>query len=156
MATAALERVKQALSSGDVSTAHEALRAARSIASTTDPPAIPADDLDRTRVMIETMPDAALRVLRASPSDPYSVLGVGRLAEARELNTVNRRMLLKKYRGLALTLHPDRCDHEMAIFAMQALNDAYDRVIGKAATARAAPRPRSGPSARPGRASARW
>jgi len=77
--------------------------------------------------MIQTMPPGAIQVLRHASSRPYTALGVERLAEPCELNTVNRRLLLKRYRQLALELHPDRCDHTLACDAMQALNLAFER-----------------------------
>ena len=40
---------------------------------------------------------------------PFSAIGVPKLQEARTLNTVNKREMLKNYRKLALQLHPDRC-----------------------------------------------
>ena len=50
---------------------------------------------------------------------PHAVFDQGpaveRLAGARTLNAVNQRALLKKYRKLALELHPDRCDHALAV-----------------------------------------
>ena len=70
-------------------------------------------------------------LLLLSPTSPFSALGVERLADARILNNVNRRTLLKKYRKLALELHPDRCDHELAVDAMQLLNTAYEKVVSK-------------------------
>lgn len=40
--------------------------------------------------------------------------------KARTLNTVNKRAILKKYRKLALQLHPDKWKHALALDAMQA------------------------------------
>ena len=87
--------------------------------------------LARGQVLPE-LPPAALQVLKHAPTSPFSALGVERLAEARSLNAVNRKYLLKKYRKLALELHPDRCDHCMAVDAMQALNAAFDKVMPQA------------------------
>ena len=88
--------------------------------------------LDELQRDIEQLPPAALQVLKHAPTSPFSALGVERLAEARSLNAVNRKYLLKKYRKLALELHPDRCDHCMAVDAMQALNAAFDKVMPQA------------------------
>ena len=60
---------------------------------------------------------------------PFSALGVPKLREARTLNTVNKREMHKKFRKLALELHPDRCSHEYAKPAMQALNKAFALVL---------------------------
>ena len=62
---------------------------------------------------------------------PFSAIGIPRLAEARLLNTVNKRNMLKNYRKLAMQLHPDKCDHVLANDAMQALNVAYDKALGE-------------------------
>lgn len=56
-----------------------------------------------------------------------------RALQARVLNAANKKKLLKSYRKLALELHPDRCAHELACVAMQALNDAYETVQRKGA-----------------------
>ena len=122
--------MRQRLHEGDTSGALSALADARALATSTEPPLITTEELDTLELTINTMPAEALHVLKFGPSSPFSALGVERLAGARVLNTVNRRQLLKKYRKLALSLHPDRCDHAMAVDAMQALNAAYDRLVG--------------------------
>ena len=78
----------------------------------------------RTRVGSQ----AAEQVLKHAVSSPFTALGVERQPQKRVLNTVNKRELLKNYRKLALKLHPDKCEHEMALPGMQALNAAYDKV----------------------------
>ena len=60
---------------------------------------------------------------------PFSAIGIPKLQHARTLNTVNKREMLKHYRKLALHLHPDKCDHEYAIPAMQALNKAFATIL---------------------------
>lgn len=117
---------------GDLDGASRALTEARHLAASTEPPLISDDELSALQTTIETMPSAAIQVLRYGPSSPFSALGVERLAEARTLNNVNKRNLLKKYRKLALQLHPDRCEHVMAIDATQALNAAYDQLMASA------------------------
>ena len=72
-----------------------------------------------------------MQVLKHAPSRPFSALGAERLAGAKSLNNASRQELIKKYRRLAMELHPDRCDHQMANEAMQALNAAYERALGK-------------------------
>jgi hypothetical protein len=134
--------VRKCLREGDTVAATEALSKARALAQVTEPPLIPESELDELQTMIATMPPEALQVLRHGLASPFSALGVERLAQARVLNVVNRRQLLKKYRKLALTLHPDRCKHAMASDAMQVLNAAYDRLAGKAQPQGAQPRKR--------------
>ena len=75
------------------------------------------------------MPAAATQVLKYAAFSPFSAIGIPRLARARALNTVNKRAMMKNYRKLALQLHPDKCDHEYAEPAMQALNLAYARAV---------------------------
>ena len=58
---------------------------------------------------------------------PFTAIGIPRVAAARVLNTVNKREMLKKFRKLAVQLHPDKCEHPIALPAMQALNAAYDK-----------------------------
>jgi hypothetical protein len=53
---------------------------------------------------------------------PFTAIGIPRVAAARVLNTVNKREMLKKFRKLAVQLHPDKCEHPIALPAMQALN----------------------------------
>lgn len=72
-----------------------------------------------------------LQVLNHATRSPFSAIGIPRLAEARVLNTVNKRNMLKNFRKLAMQLHPDKCTHEMAVPAMQALNGAYDKCVEK-------------------------
>ena len=67
--------------------------------------------------------------LTANVYSPFSALGVPKLQAARTLNTVNKREINKKYRKLAIQLHPDKCEHEYAIPAMQALNKALAVVM---------------------------
>ena len=112
--------------------AQRALEAARALAAATYPPLISEPELVSLQTMIETVPPAAVHVLQHTPHKPFAVLGVENLAHAATLNTVNRRVILKSYRKLALQLHPDRCDHHMAVDAMQALNAAFELVQGKA------------------------
>ena len=109
--------------------ASAALEGARQLANASDPPLIAPAELAELQAMIDTLPPAALQVFRYAPLSPFSALGIARLAEARTLNTVNRRNLLKKYRRLALELHPDRNTHPLAVEAMQALNAAYERTM---------------------------
>ena len=77
--------------------------------------------------MVEAMPDAAVQVLKYHTFSPFSAIGIPKLQNARVLNTVNKRAMLKGYRKLAMQLHPDKCDHEYASQAMQALNAAFER-----------------------------
>ena len=76
-------------------------------------PFITDDAVKALEDMIQTMPMAAEQVLKYATNSPFSALGIERLQQARVLNTVNKRALLKNYRRLALQLHPDKCDHEM-------------------------------------------
>ena len=76
-------------------------------------PFITDDAVKALEDMIQTMPMAAEQVLKFADKSPFSALGIERLQQARMLNTVNKRALLKNYRRLALQLHPDKCDHEM-------------------------------------------
>ena len=124
---AAIERVRAGLREGNRKGALLALADARALANATEPPLIAEDELNELKLMIETMPKEALQVLRYGPTSPFSALGVERLKDARTLNAVNKRTLLKQYRKLALTLHPDRCDHALALDAMQALNKAFEQ-----------------------------
>ena len=109
-------------------------------------PFITEDALKSLEDMIQTMPMAAEQVLKYATNSPFSALGIERLQQARVLNTVNKRALLKNYRRLALQLHPDKCDHEMALDGMQALNQAYDKITIPPKPPKAAPKP----GARPG------
>lgn len=138
----AVDKVRMCLRMGDLDAASRALTEARQLAASTEPPLISPEELSDLQTTIDTMPAAAIQVLRYGPSSPFSALGVERLAQARSLNSVNRRNLLKKYRKLALQLHPDRCEHVMAIDAMQALNAAYDQLMASAQPAKRGGRPR--------------
>ena len=148
-ARSATERVRQCLRRGDEVGAHKALEDAIALAMATEPPIIPEEELLELRHMVDTLPTAALQVFRHMPASPFSALGVDKFADARILNQVNRRTLLKKYRKLALELHPDRCDHAMAVDAMQALNAAYDKIMPKpVSTGGASPPHQRAPPAR--------
>ena len=127
-AEAALEAVRAALRKGNTEQALKALDAARALAD--KDPNLPLTEsmLDEMKAQIETLPPAAQQVLKYASFSPFSALGVERLAQARVLNTVNKRNLLKNYRRLALKLHPDKCEHPVANDAMQALNVAYDKI----------------------------
>ena len=82
---AALEAARHALREGNVLAARSALRAARLLAASTEPPVVTAEDLEATAVMIETLPAAAVQVLQHAQSSPFAALGLERLAGAREL-----------------------------------------------------------------------
>ena len=127
-AEAALEPIRAAMRKGNQEEAYKALQAARVIAD--KDPSLPLTEamLDDMREQIESLPPAAQQVLKYASFSPFSALGVERLAQARVLNTVNKRNLLKNYRRLALKLHPDKCEHPVATDAMQALNVAYDKI----------------------------
>jgi len=125
-AAAAVNGVRQALLRGDVPAASAALAMARALSRMASPRTISEEQLQGLQTMIDTMPAAALQVLQHGLRSPFSALGVERRAEARSLSAVNRRSLLKRYRQLALQLHPDRCEHVMAVDAMQVLNAIYD------------------------------
>ena len=92
------------------------------------------------------MPDAVIQVLKhahiegretrstatsltADLYSPFSALGVPKLKQARTLNTVNKMEVHKRYRKLEYELNPERCEHEYALPAMQALNMAYAAVL---------------------------
>ena len=75
---------------------------------------------------------AALAVFR-NASRPFAALGIERLGRSRSLNNANKRDLLKRYRKLALELHPDRCHHALAVEAMQVLNACYDKALAASA-----------------------
>jgi hypothetical protein len=124
---AALEAARRALRQGDQRAARSALHEARTLAGSTEPPVVSAEDIALMADMIETLPAAAVQVLQHAESNPFAALGISRLNGVKELNTVNKRELLKAFRRLALELHPDRCAHPLANDAMQALNAAYER-----------------------------
>ena len=124
---AALEAARRALRQGDQRAARSALHEARTLAGSTEPPVVSAEDIALIADMIETIPAAAVQVLQHAESNPFAALGISRLNGVKELNTVNKRELLKAFRRLALELHPDRCAHPLANDAMQALNAAYER-----------------------------
>ena len=85
-------------------------------------------------------------MLKYAAFSPFSAIGIPRVQQARQLNTVNKKTMLKGYRKLALALHPDKSDHPMALPAMQALNAAYD----KTQIDPNAPKPKPGPRGKPG------
>lgn len=124
---AALNRVHERLQCGDREGALAEVRRGRELAIAD--PRLAMAGLTEARwapleETIETMPEAAVQVLRhasqtAVAYSPFSALGIPKLAAARTLNTVNKRDMLKRYRKLALALHPDKCEHEYAIQAMQ-------------------------------------
>ena len=97
--------------------------------------------LDEMKQCIESMPAAAVQVLKYATFSPFSAIGIPRLQQARVLNTVNKRQMLKSYRKLALQLHPDKSDHPMALPAMQALNAAYDKTQIDPNAPKARPKP---------------
>ena len=76
------------------------------------------------------VPPSALHIFNNSRR-PFTALGLERLSHARSLNSVNKRELLKRYRKLALELHPDRCAHGLALEAMQVLNACYEQVLAR-------------------------
>ena len=127
-AAAVLQPVHDALKKGNAEAAEKALAQAKQTAS--NDPNLPLTDADFEQLQqtINTLPAAAKQVLKYAVFSPFSALGIERLAQARTLNTVNKRTLLKNYRKLALQLHPDKCDHPTANDAMQALNVAYDSI----------------------------
>ena len=127
-----MERARSLLREGHPAASAEALEEARQLARRLEPSPVSEEELALLQASIETLPDAAIQVLRYGPSSPFSALGVERLAARRVLNTVNKWQLLKNYRKLALQLHPDRCDHSLAIEAMQLLNSAYDKLMSAA------------------------
>ena len=129
---AAVGRVHEKVLEGNQAAALEEIRKGREL-SANDPRLVMAGltDVrwDNLQATVDTLPEAALQVLRHASThavvySPFSALGVPKLAAARELNSVNRREVLKRYRKLALQLHPDKCEHEYAEMAMQALNKA--------------------------------
>ena len=124
--------MRACLRAGDTGRALASLEDARKLARSIEPPPLSDEQLTELEEMIRTMPPEALQVLRHGLTSPYSALGIDRLARARVLNNANRRQLLKEYRRLAMRLHPDRCEHAMASDAMQVLNAAYDKLVGKA------------------------
>eukprot|EP00900_Chrysochromulina_parva_P002012 jgi/Chrpa1/11811/Chrysochromulina_OHIO_Genome00010161-RA len=118
-----------------------ALHEARTLAGSTEPPVVSAEDIALIADMIETIPAAAVQVLQHAESNPFAALGISRLNGVKELNTVNKRELLKAFRRLALELHPDRCAHPLANDAMQALNAAYERTQAPMRVCKRNPRP---------------
>lgn len=93
-----------------------------------EPTLISDEEIEDMRHMIETIPPAALHVFKHA-AKPFAALGMERLMHARSLNVANRRALLKQYRKRAMQLHPDRCDHCLAVEAMQILNACYDKCM---------------------------
>ena len=51
---------------------------------------------------VDSMPPAALQVLKYATFSPFSAIGIPKLAKNRVLNTVNKRQMLKGYRRLAM------------------------------------------------------
>ena len=145
---AAMERVKAELRKGNTQMARQRLAEVRELRKEEELAAFITDDaLGALEDLISTMPPAAEQVLKNATNSPFSALGIERQQQARILNTVNKRAMLKKYRKLALKLHPDKCEHEMALHGMQALNAAYEKLTkpAKAAGPKAGakrPRPR--------------
>jgi hypothetical protein len=134
---AALERVHERLRRGDTKGASDEICRGRELCKA-DPRLVMAGltevKWEALEAVVRSMPDAAVQVLRHASTtadiySPFSAIGVPKMAAARELNTVNKRDMLKKYRKLALQLHPDKCDHEYASEAMQALNKAYSIAV---------------------------
>ena len=126
-----MAKVTQCLKGGDQPAAYRALADVEKLARATEPPLISDDEIAQIRVMIETIPKAALHCFKHASANPFAVLGMERLRHARSLNTANRRALLKSYRKLAMELHPDRCAHALAVEAMQLLNACYDKAVKK-------------------------
>lgn len=58
----------------------------------------------------------------ASQHDPTMCLGLARGASAEQMR--------KRYHGLLLRLHPDKCDHAQAKQATQAVEEAYRKLFG--------------------------
>lgn len=134
---AALGRVHEKVMAGDQAAALEEIKKGRELC-VKEPRLVMAGltdaRWDTLQATVESVPEAALQVLRhasthATAYSPFSALGVPKLAAARELNTVNKREVLKKYRRLALQLHPDKCEHQYAEEAMVALNKAFAVLI---------------------------
>ena len=127
---AVLEAVREKLNKGDQSGARAELVRGRDLAI--KDPRLAMAGLTEAKFaeleeMVESMPEAALQVLKYATFSPFSAIGIPKLARARVLNTVNKRAMLKGYRRLAMQLHPDKCDHEYAKPAMQALNAAFEK-----------------------------
>ena len=125
-----LAKVEEHLKKGDVQMAKQELAKVRQLAN--DNPDLVANGLTEEALTqmqqtIDTMPDAAVHVLKYAFKSPFTAIGIPRVAAARVLNTVNKREMLKKFRKLAVQLHPDKCEHPIALPAMQALNAAYDK-----------------------------
>lgn len=138
----AVAQVREQLLRGDLTLASEAFLAVCELALSSEPRLVSEEEIEELRQMMDTVPSSALQVLRYSRDDPFAAIGLGRLTQARTLNQVNRRAVLKQYRKLALELHPDRCDHPLAVDAMQALNTAYDQLSSAPPARRPPPRAR--------------
>ena len=109
-----MERVKAELRKGNTQMARQRLTEVEALRQQPELASFVSDDaLAALDEMIGTMPRAAEQVLKNSTSSPFSALGIERQHQARILNTVNKRALLKNYRKLALRLHPDKCEHEV-------------------------------------------
>ena len=67
---AALEAARRALRQGDQRAARSALQEARTLAGSTEPPVVSAEDLATMTDMIETLPPAAVQVLQHTESNP--------------------------------------------------------------------------------------
>ena len=87
---------------------------------------------DGLEQLIDSLPDAAARVLQYAATSPFSALGIDRSPRARQVNTENRKTTRKIFHNLARQLHPDKLDHEMATEVMQKLMEAYEGVSGGA------------------------
>ena len=118
-AAAAEDGVQAALRRGDVEAARQVLDAARAL------PAGTVTTIAELEVLVETLPAAAVQVLKHGLQNPCAALGIERSAT---LVAPSKREWLLRYRKLALELHPDKSSHPLAVEAMQTLNVAYDKV----------------------------
>ena len=118
-AAAAEDGVQTALRKGDIEGARQVLQAARALPTGT------VTTIGELEVLVETLPAAAVQVLKHGLQNPCAALGIERSAT---LNAPSKREWLLRYRKLALELHPDKSSHPLAVEAMQTLNVAYDKV----------------------------